>query len=240
MNISSPVFVKTYKNNKRQIKVEKFNYSKLFWIFFIGCFLGVILETLYCIIVRRHYESRVGVIYGPFNPIYGFGAVLLTICLRWLGSKRDLYILLGSAVIGGAFEYFCSFCQEHALGTVSWEYSHTQYNFNGRTNVLYLFFWGLLGLIWVRKIYPRLSSLIERIPTHIKNPLTIILSVFMLINMLLSVMALERQSRRRKGILPTNRVELFLDKHYPDDLLKEIYANMMVVNEINSTESSKR
>lgn len=39
-------------------------FYKLFWVFFIGCFAGVVLETIYCLIQRGHYESRVGLIYG--------------------------------------------------------------------------------------------------------------------------------------------------------------------------------
>lgn len=51
-----------------------FGFYKLFWIFFIGCFLGVVIETIWCLITRGHYESRTGLIYGPLNLVYGFGA----------------------------------------------------------------------------------------------------------------------------------------------------------------------
>ena len=51
------------------------NFYKLFWVFFIGCFLGVVVETLWCLATRFHYESRVGLVYGPFNLVYGFGAL---------------------------------------------------------------------------------------------------------------------------------------------------------------------
>lgn len=229
--INKPVIVKSTTYRKRPKPKYSFNYTKLFWIFFIGCFLGVVFETVYCLAMRHHYENRVGVLYGPFNPVYGFGAVLLTLSLKWLSDKRDLWIFLGSALIGGAFEYLCSLCQEYAFGTVSWEYSHTQFNFHGRTNVLYAFFWGLLGLLWVKEIYPRLSSLIDHIPKNISRWLTVILSLFMFFNMLVSVMALERQSRRRLGVQPTNPISEFLDRHYTDEYLKEIYPNMMVVSE---------
>jgi uncharacterized membrane protein len=234
--INKPVIVKTYSNksNKKRRVAYQFDYSKLFWIFFIGCFLGVVFETLYCLLMRRHFESRVGVIYGPFNPVYGFGAVLLTICLKWLSAKRDLWIFLGSSFIGGAFEYFCSWCQELAFGTVSWEYSHTQYNFHGRTNVMYAFFWGLLGLLWVKELYPRLSSLIDHIPKKANAILTIALSIFMFLNMLISLMAVERQSQRRLGVTATNALSQFLDRQYPDEFLEGIYPNMMVVEKKTS------
>ena len=233
--INKPVVIKPYDRSnsyKRRKSMYDFNYSKLFWIFFIGCFLGVVFETLYCLIMRHRYESRVGVIYGPFNPVYGFGAVLLTICLRWLSDKRDLWIFLGSMIIGGGFEYLCSWCQEIVFGTVSWEYSHTQYHFNGRTNIMYAFFWGLLGLLWVKEFYPRISLLIDRIPRRLNRFLTIVLSIFMLLNMLLSTMAVERQSKRREGITATSAISRFLDKHYSDEYLEKIYPNMMVVEDI--------
>lgn len=47
------------------------NFYKLFWIFFVGCFLGVVIETLYCLVTRHRFESRQGLIYGPFNLVYG-------------------------------------------------------------------------------------------------------------------------------------------------------------------------
>ena len=220
------------KPRRKSIRQIKLNYYTLFWIFFIGCFVGVVLETAWCLITRHHYESRVGVIYGPFNPVYGFGAVLLTIALKWLGDKRDLWIFLGSMVIGGGFEYLCSFVQEVAFGTVSWEYSQTQFNFNGRTNIMYSFMWGLLGLLWVKEIFPRLYALIERIPKKPGLVLTVVLTVFMVLNMLISAMAVERQTQRRLGVPATNPISQFLDKHYPDDFLEKIYPNMMVVEEL--------
>ena len=53
------------------------NFYKLFWVFFIGCFIGVILEVLTCMVTLHKIESRNGLIYGPFNPVYGFGAVVM-------------------------------------------------------------------------------------------------------------------------------------------------------------------
>ena len=204
------------------------NYYKLFWVFFIACFLGVVVETLWCLLTRGHYESRTGLIYGPFNPVYGLGAVLMTVSLDWLAKKRDLWIFLGSTLIGGAFEYLCSLVQEYVFGTVSWEYSDTPLNVAGRTNLLYAFFWGILGLLWVKELYPRMSRLIEKIPKKAGAPLTCLLTAFILLNMLVSALAVARQEERREGLPAANIVEIFLDEHYTDERLAEIYPNMMV------------
>ena len=223
---------KRERKPRKPTSAIRLDYYKLFWVFFIGCFIGVVLETAWCLLTRHHYESRVGVIYGPFNPVYGVGAVLLTVSLKWLSDKRDLWIFLGSMVIGGVFEYLCSLFQELAFGTVSWEYSNTQFNFNGRTNIMYSFFWGLLGLLWVKEIFPRLSALIDKIPKKPGVILTWVLSVFMLLNMLISALAVERQSQRRMGVPATNAISRFLDEHYPDEFLGKVYPNMMVVDEL--------
>ena len=66
---------------------EDFNFYQLFWVFFIGCFLGVVVETIWCVATRGHFESRKGLIYGPFNLVYGFGALLMTVGLRPLSGK---------------------------------------------------------------------------------------------------------------------------------------------------------
>lgn len=216
------------------------NFYKLFWIFFIGCFVGVVVETLWCLATRHRLESRAGVIYGPFNPVYGFGAVLLTLCLHKLRGKRDLWIFLGSMVLGGAFEYVCSLVQELAFGTVSWEYSHTRFNIGGRTNLLYSFFWGVLGLLWVKDLYPFLSRLIEKIPKKPGKILTWALCVFMVFNMGISALASARQADRRKGIPADSVVTRFLDEHYPDEFMQKIYPNAMQADDIPTPEESRK
>lgn len=228
--ITKPVIVKQVNNLKsRKRNTYNLNYTSLFWIFFLGSLFGVIIETLWCLITRHRYESRVGVIYGPFNPLYGFGAVLFTVLLKRLSDKRDLWIFLGSMVIGGAFEYLCSLLQELVFGTVSWEYSHTQFNFDGRTNLVYSFIWGLLGLIWIKEILPLIFALISRISPKINKWLVVVLTVFMLFDIGISVLALSRQSQRRLNQPATNVISQFFDEHYPDDFLERKYPNMMVV-----------
>jgi uncharacterized membrane protein len=207
------------------------NFYKLFWIFFIGCFCGVFVETIWCFITRHHFESRVGVIYGPFNPVYGVGALLLTLCLYKLSKKRDLWIFLGSMIIGGLFEFLSSFLQELTFKTVSWEYSNAQQNLFGRTNFLFAFFWGILGLLWVKDVYPKLSDLIEKIPRKPGIILTWVLLTLMVLNITISALAVGRQTERREGKPATNAISRFLDEKYTDDYLKNIYPNMSVANE---------
>lgn len=205
------------------------NFYKLFWVFLIGCFLGVIIELIWCAVLYQKFESRAGLIYGPFNPVYGFGALVLSVGLHWLIKKRDLWVFLGSAVLGSAAEFACSWFQEMVFGSVSWQYDGTVLNLQGRINLLHGLLWGLLGLLWVKELYPRLSRLIEKIPNKIGVALTWTLAVLMAADIAISAMAVYRQSERREGVPARNAVAAFLDEHYPDEFLAKIYTNMVPV-----------
>lgn len=212
-------------------------FTKLFWLFMIGNVAGFLMETFWAFFVQHRVELRVGLVWGPFIPVYGFGAVIMTLLLYRFYKKRDLVTFAAAAVVGAAFEYFCSLFQELAFGTVSWEYSGTTANIGGRTNLMYALIWGVLGLLWVKDLYPRVSKLIEKIPKKIGSPLTVILCVFIIADMFVSGTAVIRRGQRMKGIPANGGYEMWLDKHFDDKYLDFVYPNMIYVDEKNETEA---
>lgn len=207
-------------------------FYKLFWIFIVGCVVGVLTETLYCLILGGNFEVRWGVIYGPFNPVYGFGTVLTTIVLYRFSKLSKLKIFLSSMLLGGAYEYLCSFFQEITLGTISWNYEGKFFNLGGRTSLGYILCWGFLGLLWVKNIYPKVSDWIESFPLKVGKVLSWILFIFMVFNMIISSLAVYRYSSRYSNITAKNNFETFLDKAYPDEMLKRVYPNMKIVKRL--------
>ncbi len=202
-------------------------WSKLFWIFFIGNFFGFVVETLYCLVMPPHqFEIRVSVVFGPFVLIYGIGALAMTVMFYKLYNRSSPFIFLLSALVGGTVEYVSSYVQQAFFGTVSWEYSDSLFNINGRTNLFYSIFWGLLGVIWVKEIYPRMCLQIERIPKKVGRPLTVALTVFMVVNMVLSAAAVMRWSQRIEGVPASSPVAVFIDTVFTDEYMELIYPNM--------------
>ena len=174
-------------------------------------------------------ELGLWLVLGPFILVYGFGAVAITLFLYKMYNQKDSLIFIASMVIGGGFEYLCSFLQQAVFGTVSWEYSDSPLNISGRTNLLYSFFWGVLGLLWVKDMYPVLSRAIQKIPKKIGKPLTIGVTIFMAVDILLSSGAVYRQSERINRIPATNPVQTFFDTWFPDEFLEIIYPHMEYV-----------
>ena len=183
------------------------------------------------IIGAHQIELRVGLVYGPFQPIYGGGAAIITLCLYKLYKQDDIVIFVASGIIGAAFEYLCSWGQEMLFGTVSWDYSGTPFNIDGRTNLMFALIWGTLGLIWIKEIYPAMSRMIEKIPKRPGAILTILLVAFMLFDGFISCAALTRANERAEGIPATSSFQMFLDKHLDDNYLALVYPNMQKVNE---------
>lgn len=205
-------------------------YEKLFWIFMAGNVVGCALETVYALIMPPHqFELRVSVVLGPFILVYGFGAVALTLFLRKMYNQRDVLIFIASMVLGAAFEYFCSFVQQAAFGSVSWEYSDSAFNIGGRTNLMYSVFWGVLGLVWVKDLYPVVSRTLEQTPKRLGRILTAVFTVFMAIDMAVSAGAVFRRYERVNEIPAENRVQAFFDRAFPDELLDVIYPHMQFV-----------
>ena len=198
-------------------------FKKIFWLFMIGCVFGCVFEMVNHFIYYGDWVSRRGLIYGPLNPVYGLGLVFFVIFLSKI--KNPALIFLGGMLLGGGCEYLCSLVQEKVFGTLSWDYSHQLFNIGGRTSLKYMIVWGVLALLVMRIVYPFLSNLIEKMPVKTGNILTAILIVFMVANIIISVTACLRQSERAKGMEPSNKVEVFLDKHYSDKRLNTIFQN---------------
>ena len=204
-------------------------FYKLACLFILGAFLGDITETIFCYVTAGVLMSRSSVVYGPFSIVWGLGCMLLTAILYQYRNKSDSYIFIFGTLLGGAYEYVCSVFTEIVFGTVFWDYSKIPFNLGGRINLLYCFFWGIAAVAWMRVIYPFLSGLIEKLPKKTGKILTWVMVVFMIFNMAISGLALDRYNQRQTGTTKDTAVGEFLDEHFPDERMDRIYPNAKTV-----------
>lgn len=217
----------------------KLNYFNLFWVFFVCSVLGLILEEVWHMVVVDPgvYQDRAGMLFGPFSPIYGFGAVLMTMALNRFYKKNPLIIFLVSALIGGAFEVFVGWFMQTSFGVVSWSYSHIRLFgmpdpiavlTGGRTCTPFACMWGLGGLIWIKVLLPRLLKLINMIPWKRRYSATVILTAVMLIDGVMTLQSLDYWYQRVNGTVRNIPVAQFYDKHFDNEYMENRFQSMIM------------
>ncbi|MDL2258427.1 putative ABC transporter permease [Eubacteriales bacterium OttesenSCG-928-K08] len=221
--------------------MKKISTVELILLFTIGSIIGFIVETIFCLFKNGRFESRKGLVYGPFSQVYGFGAVLLTITLSRLADRGFLTLFVASAILGGVYEALCSFWQEKTFGTVSWEYSKKSIPlFGGRTCLFYMLFWGVMGAVYIRLIHPVLFGLIRGVSPLISTPVAVLLALFLFYDLSLSMLAVDRWQNRVRGVAPAQKLDEWLDRRFPNERMKRIYPNMVTVNSVAKPNSAKK
>ncbi len=209
------------------IELDFFN---LFWIFVIASVAGVVIESIYHVLVVDfgHYEDRAGLLWGPFSPIYGFGALLMTLALNRFHNAPVPVVFLVSALIGGAFEYFVSWFMEYAFGAVAWDYTGTFLNINGRTNFMFMCMWGALGVVWVKLALPALLHTVNLIPWRWRYSITAVCAVLMIFNGVMTLVALDCWYSRLAGAAPDNALEQFCAEHFDNQWMEHRFESMSI------------
>ena len=204
----------------------------VFWLFLIAGFAGDLIEVVFWLVTRGELISRSSLLYGPFSIVWGLGAVLLTLVFHRMDDQGTVRIFITGTVLGGAYEYICSWLQEVLFGACFWDYRHLPLNLNGRVNLVFCLFWGLAAIVWVRLAYPALYGLISRIPRQAGRRAAAIAAVFLVCSTTVSAAALCRMDQRREGVPAVGTVNRLLDELYPDSVLHGRYPNMGILTEI--------
>ena len=158
------------KINKK-IKKDKRNYDVNYSIknyilmFFTFAFVGWAWEVLIHIVEDGRFVNR-GTMFGPWLPIYGFGALMILIILKPL-RKNQLVFFIGAMVLAGILEYSTSWYLETFKHTKWWDYSGYFFNINGRICLEGLLVFGLGGCSVTYFIGPVLNELYSKIKPRV-------------------------------------------------------------------------
>lgn len=221
---------------KKYMKSNNFEkYATVFWIFMIGSFFGFIFENV-LMFFRGRYALRQGLIYEPLIPVYGCGLLVFYVLFNKIDLEnknkvvRAIIIFLVGFFMGGIVEYLFSFVQEKCFGTISWDYTHFKFNINGRTSLRHMTYWGLLGLIFYETLLPPLKRLKKYMTGTLSWTLTLSLSMILLFDCSISWVASQRWNERLNNIPADSKMDMMLDKYYPDEYLNKIFNNARPAN----------
>lgn len=200
---------------------------RILWYVVIFSILGLITETLYGFITMGIWESRKGLILGPFCPIYGVGAAFFIILLGRENKSIPKLFIYG-AIAGTIFEYICSYVMQVMYGSRFWDYSYTNYHINGRVSLTYTVFWGILAVILIKFIKKWVDKYIDKIPSKYLDKGMII---FLIIDVLITIAGISVYMNRAKCKYEMLEYkETALDYIFNDKLMSYTFPNLRYIN----------
>ncbi len=120
-------------------------------------FLGWIIETVYRSLHERRFVNA-GFLTGPFVPIYGFGALAITLLGRAVTSLSPVAAWAAMLSAPTLLEYVTSWLLERLFGMALWDYRDRKFNVHGRVCLEFSIYWAALAPVLVYGINPFVFS----------------------------------------------------------------------------------
>lgn len=144
-----------------------------FLCFLLYSLLGWLYEVFLEVVVYRWGYSDRGVLFGPWCPVYGVGAMAFLLCFRrllvkrepsWLRWAKPLLLFFGCMAEATAIELAASYLLEALTGAWPWQtYVDYAVNFQGRIALSPSIRFGLGGLLFLYVLQPLFEYLIGRL-----------------------------------------------------------------------------
>lgn len=185
-----------------------FEYLFIFCLFSV---VGWILELSYRSIVNKRFINP-GFMSGCVVPLYGFGAVILTILCNLFLSINSTYkvilIFFLAIILMTILEFISGFILLKCFHLRLWDYSMFKYNYKGFVCLEFSILWGMLSLVFYVFIFPHINSLAH---SFINNKtciffLGIFFGVF-LVDLCVSINLLDKLNKYAKNMASIINVE---------------------------------
>ncbi len=162
----------------------EYSIATYFIYFIIIAICGWLMEVTLQLVQKHKFADR-GFLIGPYCPIYGCGALLITIFLTKL-EEYPLALFSVTILVCGVLEYFTSYIMEKIFHARWWDYSENRFNINGRVCLETIIPFGILGLTLIYIVNPFIFDNLVKVPESTLNIIAIIIAVIFAIDNLVS------------------------------------------------------
>ena len=194
----------------------------VFTYFMIYSILGWMGELVWCSVEQKEIVKNRGFFFGPYCPIYGFGAIIIIYFLT--PYKEDLLALFViSMIVCSILEYFTSWILEKLFNTRWWDYSNYKFNLEGRICLLNSTTFGLCAVGLVHFLHPFISGIINVIPYNFHLSLVIIVAVIFAFDFVMTTIGVVKLRKILKSLRHKKAKKLFFKKgifKYGEELFK--------------------
>ena len=140
--------------------------------FFIYSFIGFIYENI--IELVRGKKPGSGMLYGPFTPIYGIGALLILVISKFIFNILNLnkvleviIIVLSLTIILTVLEWIGGILIEKIFHVTFWNYSNFKFHIGKYVALEVSFIWALGSLLVIYVLQPLIDKFIFSIPSYV-------------------------------------------------------------------------
>lgn len=163
----------------------KNNIIFIFILYIIYSFIGWVLESAYISITKKKFRNS-GFLYGPFIPIYGYGAIfiyLLSVKILFLNIFTQIFIY---SLIATILEYVTSLILEKIFSLKLWDYSDEYLNLEGRICLKHSIIWAGLIVLFIYFIHPFTVGMINKLSFKIQSIIASVFFIYFVIDTILS------------------------------------------------------
>ena len=162
--------------------------TQYFLLFIIYAVLGWALEVTCKLIEYKRFINR-GFLIGPYCPIYGWGAVAITILLNRYAYDPFVLFLM-TMFTCSILEYTTSWIMEKLFKARWWDYSKRKFNIDGRVCLGTMVPFGLFGMFLTYISNPFIIGLLDKIDTNTLNIIAIIIFIIYLVDNIISTVVI--------------------------------------------------
>lgn len=159
------------------------NYIILY--FFLTSFLGWLLESAYRSISDKKIVNS-GFLFGPFVPIYGFGALFIYFLSFTLKDNSYVFQTMIYGFISVLLEYLTALFFENIFKIKLWDYSKEKFNIHGRICLKFSLIWIILVIFMIEFGQKYLMTLINMIPGSLSTTLAVVLILYTIFDLIFS------------------------------------------------------
>lgn len=173
-----------------------YNIYQLLWIFFIYSFIGWCGEVVLAAVNRHKFVNR-GFVSCPLCPVYGAGAVAVSVFLPEL-EEQLFFLFLGGMIVAAFVEYLTGRLLELIFHKKWWDYSEQKFQLDGYVCLKNSVIWGICSVLVIRIFNPLLCRGLELLPMLLGEVLLWVLGVLLAIDFIgsgIAVLGLKKQGR---------------------------------------------
>ena len=161
-------------------------FRNYFIYFMFYSFLGWIYETVLEVFIYHWGFSNRGVLFGPWLPVYGFGALIFLLVFNNFLKKLNKIekfcviplVFVGCMAIATGLELVTSYLCEAFSGSWPWNYHKYPFNFEGRIALNPSLRFGLGSILFLYICQPIFELFTDKLPKKVVNFTFVVLLVF--------------------------------------------------------------